>query len=100
MNETVITTVVLAFVLAVAAAGTAIVLVALVRAIRHHHSSVAERGRRAITGLAIDRRRRQMWGAGVPGSMYTGTEFGSGGGFFDGGGGCGGGGCGGGCGGG
>ncbi len=100
MNETVITAVALAFVLAVAAAGAAIVLVALVRAIRHHHSSVADRGRRAITSLAIDRQRRHaMWGTAVPGSL-AGTEFGSGGGCFGGGGGCSGGGCGGGCGGG
>jgi hypothetical protein len=104
VNETVVTAVALGLVLAVAAVGTVIALVAMVRQIRRRNSSVEDRGRRAIMNLAIDRGRRQVWGAASIGIVAAGSEFGGGSGCAgagDGGcaGGGGGGGCGGGCGG-
>ena len=102
MNGTVITAVVLAL-------GLAVGMALAVRGMRRHRDiSVEDRGRRAITELAIDRGRRQVWGAASIGIIAAGTEFttsagtGCGGGSNGGcaGSGCGGGGgCGGGCGG-
>jgi hypothetical protein len=104
MDGSVVTGVVLALILAVIATGA---VVAVVRVVRHRNSSVEERGRSAILNLAIDRNRRQVWGAASLGIIASGTEISSGTGCSDvssgcagsggGCGGCGGGGCGGGC---
>ncbi|EHB57622.1 hypothetical protein MycrhDRAFT_0057 [Mycolicibacterium rhodesiae JS60] len=101
MNGPIVTGVVFTLVLAVA---SAFLVITVKRAVRNRNSSVEERGRNAIANLAIDRNRRQVWGAASLGIFAAGTELASGTGCSSdssgcGGAGCGGGGCGGGCGG-
>jgi hypothetical protein len=92
MNGTVVTAVVFSIALAT---GVVAAVVRLAR--RRRNSTVEDRGRRAIMNLAIDRGRRQVWGAASVGIIAGGSGIGGGCGGA-GGGGCGAG-CGGGCGG-